>query len=396
MVRHLAVVVPDDAEPDQPITAMAVGCDYTEGTYRPAPEPFMSSGNGLTRMRALIGAFGETIERYSAARYRKQDLRYAALAELDGDVLDPATLAGYSDAQLATAGFPFSRYDPAKPIHWARGRWLDNGEPVWMPALLVYFNFQAGAGERFQQVSSNGLAAGADAPDAAARATCELMERDAFMTAWHARRPGVRIVPDRLDPGLQEVLRQLSRCGAEIELYRIGGSLPVVLCLAMGDGREWPGATASLGAHPDLRVAVEKAILEQGAVGPYIRRMMRDGQAIPDAPEQVRNLNDHALYYVPCERREHLAFLRGETTIRLSDAGPTVELAAACAEQGVRVAVADVTSPDLAPTGLCVARAIGVGAQPIDFGFGLRRLENPRLERLLAGAAANPQPHPLA
>ena len=69
--------------------------------------------------------------------------------------------------------------------------------------------------------------------------------------------------------------------------------------LGIGDGQRWPGVTVALAAHPVLRSAVRKAILEQGAVGPYIRRMMVDGQPIPQTPEDVRDLNGHALFYVP-------------------------------------------------------------------------------------------------
>ena len=50
---------------------------------------------------------------------------------------------------------------------------------------------------------------------------------------------------------------------------------------------------------------------------------------------------------------------------------------AACRERldraGVRVAIADVTAPDVAESPFRVARAIGTDMQPIHFGFALRR-----------------------
>jgi ribosomal protein S12 methylthiotransferase accessory factor len=62
---------------------------------------------------------------------------------------------------------------------------------------------------------------------------------------------------------------------------------------------------------------------------------------------------------------------------------------------GMRVAVKDVTSPDVAASPFRVVRALGVNMQPIDFGFTVRRLGNPRLRALLTGNA-NPYPHPVA
>ena len=188
-----------------------------------------------------------------------------------------------------------------------------------MPALPTYFNFHPPRHELCCQVSSNGLAAGVDLADAALRATLELVERDAFMLTWHCRLPGRRIVPDdALDPGIAEIVRQLEAHGAQVELYLLhaGIDIPVVACLGVGDGQRWPGVTVALAAHPVLRSAVRKAILEQGAVGPYIRRMMVDGQPIPQTPEDVRDLNGHALFYVPVERQPILGFLRSMTPRR--------------------------------------------------------------------------------
>ncbi len=63
---------------------------------------------------------------------------------------------------------------------------------------------------------------------------------------------------------------------------------------------------------------------------------------------------------------------------------------------GVRVALVDVTSPDVALSPFRVARAIGTDMQPIHFGHRLQRLGNPRLKALLKGRGPNPNPHPIA
>jgi ribosomal protein S12 methylthiotransferase accessory factor len=70
----------------------------------------------------------------------------------------------------------------------------------------------------------------------------------------------------------------------------------------------------------------------------------------------------------------------------------------ACAKRlaagGVRVALVDVTAPDVAQSPFRVVRALGIELQPIHCGFGLERLSNRRLRALLTGEV-NPNPHPM-
>ena len=74
--------------------------------------------------------------------------------------------------------------------------------------------------------------------------------------------------------------------------------------------------------------------------------------------------------------------------------------------RGYRVAYAELTTSDVAPYGIHVARAIATGLQPIHFGWGEERFGGRRLFELpyqLGFAPAvrtetdlNPCPHPMA
>lgn len=404
VIRYLVLDPPDEAGPELPLGSTAVLAAYTEGAPG-ADNPNVGSGKGLTAAEAMVSAVGEAIERYSASRIRPEAVRRACLAELDGDVLDPRRLCLYRPEQYAAPTFPFSPFDPDRPLDWVRGEWLDDGAPVWLPALPTYMHFRPPPDEYFCQVSSNGLAAGRDLEDAALRATAELVERDAFMLTWLAQTPARRVLLDAtLDPAVAEVVRQLGEAGARIELYLldVDAPFPAFVCVGFGDGKRWPGATVSLAAHANPRLAARKAILEQAHVGPFIRRLMRDGeQPIPESPDAVHSLTDHALFYVPPERAVAFDFLRaGGRTVPLAALnGPARVTRAAYIEllraAGLRVAFADVTAPDVATSPLRVARALGPDMQPIDFGWRVRRLANPRLDALLR-RGLNPYPHPLA
>ena len=405
VIKHLTLVPPEPAGPELPITCAAVLSSYTEGAYISRTLE-TASGKGLAPAEAMVGAIAEAIERYSAARYRLADLRRAAFEEMDEDRLDPRLLCLYDDAQYDKPRFPFARFDPTRRIAWTRGWWLDTGQPVWVPALLAYHRFSARAEEVFCQVTSNGLAAGADLSSAVTSAVLELVERDAFMLTWLTQRPGRRLSIDgSLDPEDHEIVRQLRECGAVVELFLLdaGLGIPVVACVGLGDGRRWPGVTVGLGADLNPRTAVRKAIFELGQTGPYICRLMTTGKhRIPSTPDEVRGIMDHALYYTPASRARAIEFLRngGAEPLALSELVEPLEKSLRAAvfplnAAGVRIAVVDVTAPDVAHSPFRVVRALATGLQPIDFGFTLRRSTNPRLKRMLA-CGLNPHPHPLA
>jgi ribosomal protein S12 methylthiotransferase accessory factor len=191
----------------------------------------------------------------------------------------------------------------------------------------------------------------------------------------------------------------------EVRLYVLNAGIPIptVLCLVLGDGKDWPGATVALAAHLSPHIAARKAVLEQGMIGPSIRRQMLDRKCpIPRRPAEVHRPMDHALYYIPRERAAAFDFLRsGRESILLADLGerPRASLASCLerlAEGGLRVAVKDLTSPDVAACSpFHVVRALSPFMQPIHFGFNLGRLANPRLKGMMRGRL-NPDPHPLA
>jgi ribosomal protein S12 methylthiotransferase accessory factor len=397
------------AYPEAPRTAMAIlaqlpGAHVCEHACRPAT----GAGKGKTAVSAMIRAVGEAVERYSASSIDAANLRRATVNELRAEgatVLAPSDLCFYGEADAARCDFPYARVSEETQLDWVLGHFLDGGAPVYVPALCAFFDFPAPASELFCQVSSNGLAAGATTQDASFRAALELLERDAFMMTWLARRPARRVKLDAsVHPVTREVARQLAERGVRLEVYLLEGATKVaaVMAVGYGDGHRWPGATVALAAHPSPRAAIDKAVLEQGHVGPYLARMMTDAtRRVPERPEDVHTLDDHAIYYFPKERAGAFAFLDEGTQSYAREldepedpglTGVKEQLRAA----GLRIAIVDVTSADLAPTPFRVVRAVGAGFVQIHFGHLLAQLGNPRLVALLGSQVANPDPHPMA
>ena len=383
------------------ITAAAPHVVGDDGRLRQTPAGW---GKGLTVADAVRSAVGETVERYCASLPDPERVVWARQDELDGDVLAPSQFRFYDDEQYDRDGFPFARFDAAALHPWTRGSWLAEGSPVWVPAVLTYLSLTLGPENLICQGTSNGLAASTDFDDAALRATFELVERDAFMTAWLTGTPATPVLLDEPGDGLRAVLEQLAEEGGPIETYVLPAACgTAALCLAIGDGERTPGVSIGLGADLDPQLAVRQAILELGQTRPYLSAMLRAGaHAVPEEVAAVREMLDHAAFFFPAHRAvafDRLRASRGRSVGLGSlghgdDARSLPACAGALEAAGIRVAVIDVTSPDAAAAGFCVARAVSPQLQTISYGHGLDRAPVDRIrDRILT--RGRPPIHPI-
>jgi ribosomal protein S12 methylthiotransferase accessory factor len=398
IVSSLFIEPPADPDAMLPITAVAGPPHIMEadGKVRRLP---LGWGKGLTISGAVLSAVGEAIERYAASRPDPNRIVWAKPSEID-EFLDPRDGALYTDAQYESDGFPYVRFDPDIQHPWVQGKWLKGGAPVFVAAIDVFLSIEIRKENLFSQGTSNGLAAATNFEEAALRATLELIERDAFMAAWLTETPGRPVKLDHtLDPSLRLVLDGIEKLGAQVEIYALPISVcgTTILCLALGNGETYPGITFGLGCDLDANLAVRQALLELGQTGPYLKRMMQSKHlATPRDASSVREMLDHAAYYFPQERATVFDRLRGTAApLLLSDLprGSARSLSDCAAEldaAGVRVALVDVTSADVATGPFHVVRAVSNALQPISYGYGLDRRRVERLSRINVAARIPP------
>ena len=158
----------------------------------------------------------------------------------------------------------------------------------------------------------------------------------------------------------------------------------------MGVGRQWPGVVVGVGADRDPHVAMGQAVLELGQTGPHLRRMAQSGAVpVPEDAREVRTMLDHAAYYFPVERAAAFDRIRSGGS-RLAALGEPDDRALSAV--GLRVAVVDVSSPDVATGPFRVVRAVSPDLQPLTYGYGLERLPVARAAAVTDDA---PPVHPI-
>jgi ribosomal protein S12 methylthiotransferase accessory factor len=240
------------------------------------------NGKGVLPIDSKTGALMEAIERQTALHTRLEVLEgsFRKLRRGRRAVADPRTFN-----QKLSDG-----YDENRAYLWTEAYDLISSEPVLVPAAAVgYGPKYATRRSPFHENSSNGLASGNCREEAVCHALCELIERDAFTLAelrsqwmpW-AQREAVlgekggaegwddpnacpRIDLRNAGNPIPELLRKFKRAGLRPILRDITSDLRICCAVASIADASVPGfpqAHCGMGAHPNARIAVVRALTE--------------------------------------------------------------------------------------------------------------------------------------
>jgi ribosomal protein S12 methylthiotransferase accessory factor len=403
------------------IPLVAISCETGDLAFSAAGAiRRVGSGSARTRDAALAAALGEAVERYSAAVPPEPDaLLVGSASELGSRAVDPARFTLFSREQYDDPEFPYRPFTPTTDVTWTRGFALPGGEPVLLPAQLVYLSDAYGAEPvRIASSTSNGLACHATPEEAVLSGLLELVERDAFMIVW-----ANRLSLPRLSWEQDEELRAfeaayLAPTGlrhASVDLSCFWG-IPTALGVVRSD----QPATAALGvgasAAPTIQEAVWRALDEACRVQAWASELLIacPGRAFTADASDVRAFDDHVHYYADHRRAEAAAFLDASTEIvEVADVAAlrgesvgalTAEVTQRLAAHGTSAYAVDVTAPDVRAAGMAVARVVAPDLCPLEADHRARFLGGRRLyeaafelrlaRRPLDPASVNPHPHP--
>ena len=343
-------------------------------------------------------ALGEGVERYCGNCVSEEQLRwgsYDGLRRAQERAVDPASLVLYSPEQYAAPGFPFVPFTGDLEIHWVRGHSLTRDEPIWVPASLVFVNWYTGRHEGDPPVHCAhypGLAAGLDLDAALVNGIEEVVERDAMMVWWHS---GLVLAPVRLPATVAALFDQLPG-SIEGRLFALDNEFGVPVMAAVVEDPHYPLRTMGFAARDTPLAAAVKAFLEAFGLQETARDLQKpDGvywrlasaspapQVVKSARSDRRYLDDYRNDFrdvidLWCQLQIHLdprAYTlegpwlgRGSPTditdLAALPARSVADLRRAVEAQGYEILYVDVTTPDVALTGMRVVRVLIPGLAP--------------------------------
>jgi ribosomal protein S12 methylthiotransferase accessory factor len=388
-------------------------CDLARAPVgtRYCPDPAGAAGTSLDPDEAFRRALGEAVERYSALNVGARG--GVALAAGDGELTGrfPAC------APDEPCPPPLRGLDRAAPLTHVAVRRLADGREVMVPAAFVHLGFRPRPLEPAPTLPiSTGLAFHPSLHDALWGGLCEVIERDAMMLMWWARRPLAAIPvdgPDLPEPLADRVAR-LKSARLSVHLFDMTSDVRIPAVFAVVRGESYPYLVVGAACRSDPVVACTKALDEAVSVRAGLRA--RPPGPLPSLGhfDWVCALEHHARLYAAWRRTPAFDFLLdpgGLPTpfpefVRQPWGAPPegpdglAFFAAGLEAEGLTVLWADVTAPEAAEFGR-VVKVIVPEMVPLSQAHSARWLATPRLLRAagLARARAsdfNPFPHPFA
>ncbi|MFF6872606.1 TOMM precursor leader peptide-binding protein [Streptomyces sp. NPDC012450] len=409
-----------------PTTSATVGCfSSRSGEY--LRETFWGGHADAYRASTLIGVL-EGLERFAGMRARGRAVTLTApLDELGPTAVDPRETGLYAE-EFHRANPWVPPFAPDRPVPWVWGWSLRDGIPRPVPEVLAYYH-KPGIEHRFVQESSNGCSSGGSLEEAVLGGLMEVLERDAFLLAWHGRQPLPEIDPaTSADPRTRVMVERMALYGYRARFFdtRITFPVPVVTGVAErfdgGPARMCFGAGASLDPEAALAAALCEIATDSVQLLQRFERNEAGYRAMAEDFGRITGLHDHPLVYAVPEMGRHADFLlrrpsppepvavaglrppgfdRTGADVR-DDLLVAVEAVTAA---GFDVVVVDQTAPEQRALGLHTVKVLVPGLLPLDFGWTRQRARHmPRTRTALreaglrpddlTAADLNPGPHP--
>ncbi|MFB6070090.1 MAG: YcaO-like family protein [Halanaeroarchaeum sp.] len=313
---------------------------------------------------AFMKALGESLERYSAAIYRRESFVRGTVETIDG--VPPDEFVRPDDVPSPA---------PDEELAWVEGESIGSGEAVHLPAEFVHFPPPE---ERYAPPITTGLGLGNDAVEALLSGLYEVLERDATMIGWYSTYEPLELAVE------DETFRTLAaRAGSEslsVTPLLLSQDVDVPVVAVAVHREEWPAFAMGSAADLDAAAAARAALAEAIQNWMELREMGPDGAAeaegaiarYADFPREVRSLVDVA-DSVPAD-----SVGVDEDLDRSAELDALVERARAA---GLTPYAARVTPRDVERIGFEAARVLVPSAQPLFVSepfFGERARTVPR------------------
>jgi len=250
-----------------------------------------NGGKGRTSIQAKTGALCEAIERYSLMYLDKTYTVRTSMEKLE-IAIHPNTCMLYSDEQFKNRDYSNARntkfyslvpldFDLNKITDWSPVYSLTEEQFKYLPSEYCFAQYPA-ADEKnlYAYPDSNGCAAGNTIEEAILQGYLELIERDAAAIWWYNRiqRPQVNLKSAN-NPFITEMIIYYERIGRSLYVLDLTTDLRIPVFVAISHCKKLENKDEviyAFGAHVDVNIALERAIIELNQILPIVVKKKRE------------------------------------------------------------------------------------------------------------------------
>ncbi|MEH7250188.1 TOMM precursor leader peptide-binding protein [Neobacillus niacini] len=373
-----------------------------------------------------LTAILEGLERHCGLKPRgKRTVVHDSYNHLKNQALNPIEVGVHAKEQYERTGFPFTEFDPDRPIDWVWGYSFLQERPILIPELLAYYSL-GGRSQGFVYETSNGCALGGSLEEAILYGIMEVVERDSFLMTWYAQMPLPRLDPISTED--QELLLMIERmravAGYDLYLYNstMEHGIPSIMAIAKNRKEKGMNLICAAGSHLDPVRAVKTAVHELAgmmlSLDEKLEKNKVEYERMLDDSSLVQQMDDHGMLYGLPQAEERLQFLLDDTrplrsfeeefkwkSTHLDLTDDLQDILQELRRLNLDVIVVDQTTPETIRNGLYCVKVLIPGMLPMTFGHHLTRVTG--LERVLTvpmelgysqepltAEQLNPHPHP--
>jgi len=346
------------------------------------------TGTGLSWQEALVPALAETIERQATATFYRDQFIVSTAKSLDHRALDLDTIPTCSETERASQYCSLNLPSKNEPIRWVKGLSLHDGEPIWVPVVMVYSH----AGwrspqERFWLPISTGCAAHRSYEEATLGGLCEVVERDAISLIWLQQLELPKILVDGIGPVAAPYWDLYQRGSADVEYHFFDATtdvcLPTVYGVQVSQHHPYARTIVACATALSFDEAIAKVIKDFVA----FKRVFVSSRAVPREVAAFTGLLDGATYMARPEHAEAFDFLlrsRKHVSLRelSAEQRPLTtlsEIVRHLASHKMQALAVDLTTDEALRAGLYVVRVLVPELQPLSLHAAAQYRAHPRL-----------------
>lgn len=391
--------LPDEPKMHRFNLSLSIKKDLTDGNLN------SSNGSGFSfssRKLALIKCLIESTERTLNTIYKKSDLvfsSYKSLLDQGQNPLDPTLFGIDKSSQNLSFG-------------WVLGKELISYKSFLIPAQAIFYNYKRQKNEPHLTTQiSTGAAGGLDYESTLLRGIYEIIERDAFMTAYLLKIKLPKVDLNQLkDSKIQKLLKIAKKYNLEIVVFDITSDLKIPSFLTILLDKTGLGPTISLGLKSSLfyKTAILGSIEESFHPRLWIRRLITDNKSNNYQYDYntLSSVSDRGLLWTSPNMLKHLDFLFDQkakpVSYQLINLTPRQELSKIITilkEKNLPTFFVDLNLPEFKKLGLCFYKVTIPKLQPLYLNEKHKEIRTDRINQVAAyfnlkTLTLNPIPHP--